>query len=57
LRFEYRAGKYSEGDYEAMKNSIENEAALILAEIDTVTEAQTRRPRGARRTSVAGSNS
>jgi hypothetical protein len=56
LRFEYRAGKYSEGDFEAMKSSIENEAALILAEIDQVTEAQTRRPRGPRPT-VAGSNS
>jgi hypothetical protein len=57
LRFEYRAGKYSEGDYEAMKNSIENEAALILAEIDLVTEAQTRRPRGTRPSTAAGSNS
>src|SRR5277367_639690 len=57
LKFEYRAGKYSEGDYEAMKVSLENEAALILAEIDQVTEAQTRRPRGARTTPVAGSRS
>jgi hypothetical protein len=57
LRFEYRAGKYSEGDYEAMKNSIENEAALILAEIDQVTEAQTRRPRGPRTATTAGSKS
>ena len=57
LRFEYRAGKYSEGDYEAMKNSIENEAALILAEIDQVTEAQTRRPRGPRPSAAAGSRS
>jgi hypothetical protein len=57
LRFEYRAGKYSEGDYEAMKVSLENEAALILAEIDRVTEAQTRRPRGPRATPVAGSHS
>src|SRR5271168_3729270 len=40
LRFEYRAGKYAEGDFEAMKVSLENEAALILAEIDQVTEAQ-----------------
>lgn len=56
LRFEYRAGKYSEGDYEAMKNSMENEAAMVLAEIDVVTEAQTRRPRGTRAT-IAGSNS
>lgn len=46
LRFEYRAGKYSESDYEAMKNSMEMEAAVILAEIDQVTESVTRRPRG-----------
>jgi hypothetical protein len=57
LRFEYRAGKYSEGDYEAMKDSIENEAAMILAEIDQVTEAQTRRPRGPRPATATGSKS
>ena len=45
LRFEYRSGKYSEGDYEAMKNTMEGEAALVLAEIDQVTESQIRRPR------------
>ena len=48
LRFEYRSGKYSEGDFEAMKTALENEAALVLAEIDQLTEAQVRRPRGAR---------
>jgi hypothetical protein len=48
LRFEFRSGKYSEGDYEAMKTGLENDAALVLAEIDQVTEAQVRRPRGAR---------
>jgi len=48
LRFEFRSGKYSEGDYEAMKTSLENEAALVLAEIDRVTESQVRRPRGVR---------
>jgi hypothetical protein len=48
LRFEYRSGKYSEGDFEAMKNALENEAALVLAEIDQVTESQTRRARGIR---------
>jgi hypothetical protein len=48
LRFEYRAGKYSEGDYEAMKNSLELETAQVLVEIDEVTEAQTKRPRGPR---------
>jgi len=48
LRFEHRSGKYSEGDFEAMKTAIENEAALVLAEIDQVTDAQVRRPRGTR---------
>lgn len=48
LRFEFRSGKYSEGDFEAMKTSLENEAALVLAEIDQVTESQVRRPRGTR---------
>lgn len=48
LRFEFRSGKYSEGDYNAMKSSIENEAALVLAEIEQVTESQVRRPRGTR---------
>ena len=48
LRFEFRSGKYSESDYQAMKTSLENEAALVLAEIDQVTEANVRRPRGAR---------
>ena len=48
LRFEFRSGKYSEGDFNAMKTSLENEAALVLAEIDQVTESQVRRPRGVR---------
>jgi hypothetical protein len=45
LRFEYRSGKYSEADYETMKSALETEAALVLAEIDQVTESQVRRPR------------
>ena len=48
LKFEHRAGKYSEGDYELMKASLENEAALVLTEIEQVTESQIRRPRGVR---------
>jgi hypothetical protein len=48
LRFEYRSGKYAEGDFEAMKTALENEAALVLAEIEQVTESQVRRPRGTR---------
>jgi hypothetical protein len=45
LRFEFRSGKYAENDYEAMKASLENDAALVLAEIDQITESQVRRPR------------
>ncbi len=48
LRFEFRSGKYAENDYEAMKTSLENEAALVLAEIDQITDSQVRRPRGIR---------
>ena len=48
LRFEFRSGKYSEGDFNAMKTSLENEAALVLTEIDQVTESQVRRARGPR---------
>ncbi len=48
LRFEFRSGKYSEGDYNAMRTSLENEAALVLAQIEQVTESQVRRPRAPR---------
>ena len=48
LRFEFRSGKYSEGDYNVMRISLENEAAVVLAEIEQVTESQVRRPRAAR---------
>ena len=37
LRFEYRAGKFSETDYEETKRSLEIEAARVLAEMDTLT--------------------
>jgi len=33
LSFEYKAGKFPESDYQAMKMSLEEEAAMILAEI------------------------
>ena len=39
LRFEYRAGKFSEADYEETKQSLEVEAARVLAEMDTFTGA------------------
>ena len=51
LKFEYRAGKYAEADYESMKTDLESEAAVILVEIDRVTESQIRRPRAPRATS------
>ena len=53
LKFEYRAGKYSEVDYETMKVTLENEAALVLAEIEQVTDSQIRRPRPATRPASA----
>jgi hypothetical protein len=37
LRFEYRAGKYSEKDYEEIKQSLEIEAARVLADMDLLT--------------------
>ncbi len=37
LKFEHRAGKFSEQDYEATKTALETEAALVLAEIESVT--------------------
>jgi hypothetical protein len=37
LRFEYRAGKYSETDYEEIKQSLEVEAARVLADMDRLT--------------------
>lgn len=33
LNFEYKAGKLPDSDYQSMKNSLEDEAAGILAEI------------------------
>jgi hypothetical protein len=37
LRFEYRAGKYSEKDYEEVKQALEIEAARVLADMDLLT--------------------
>jgi hypothetical protein len=37
LRFEFRAGKFSEKDYEDTKQSLEIEAARVLADMDTLT--------------------
>jgi hypothetical protein len=40
LNFEYRAGKYPEEDYAAQRATLENEAAEVLAEIDTLRQVQ-----------------
>jgi hypothetical protein len=37
LKFEHRAEKFSEKDYEESKQALEAEAALVLAEIESVT--------------------
>ncbi len=37
LKFEHRAGKYSAGDFEEMRQALETEAALVLAEIEKLT--------------------
>jgi len=37
LKFEYRAGKFAEKDFEETRLALENEAALVLAEIEQVT--------------------
>jgi len=37
LRFEFRAGKFSEKDYEEIKQSLEIEAARVLADMDRLT--------------------
>ncbi len=37
LRFEFRAGKFSEQDYDEIKQSLEVEAARVLAEMDQLT--------------------
>jgi hypothetical protein len=45
LKFEYRTGKFAEEDYEQMKQTLESEAALVLAEIERVTESPGTLPR------------
>jgi hypothetical protein len=40
LNFEYKAGKVPDADYQSMKNSLEDEAAAILAEISRLETAR-----------------
>ncbi len=52
LNFEYKAGKLSEQDYAIQRASLEDEAAGILAELESIEKARavvrkgTRRPSG-----------
>jgi hypothetical protein len=39
LSFEYKAGKFPDSDFQALKTSLEEEAAAILAEIARLEEA------------------
>lgn len=39
LNFEFKAGKFPETDYMAMKTSLEEEAAALLLEISQIEEA------------------
>jgi hypothetical protein len=54
LNFEFKAGKFPEADYQAMKNSLEEEAAALLSEISHLEEtgrnpgAAARRKRGSK---------
>ncbi|HWR14069.1 MAG TPA: hypothetical protein VN577_04535 [Terriglobales bacterium] len=42
LNFEYKAGKLSDADYESLRNSLESEAAAILAEIEQLEAVESR---------------
>lgn len=44
LNFEYKAGKLSEPDFNSMRDSMEQEAAAILAEIDQLEKASSNLP-------------
>jgi hypothetical protein len=39
LNFEYRAGKYPDEDFQTQRAQLENEAALLLAEIEHLQQA------------------
>jgi hypothetical protein len=39
LNFEYRAGKYPEEDFVAQRAQLENEATLLMAEIEHLQQA------------------
>jgi len=42
LSFEYKAGKLGDADFQSVRNSMEEEAAAVLAEIDQLENAASR---------------
>jgi hypothetical protein len=44
LNFEYKAGKLSEEDYAMQRASLEDEAAAILAEMESIEKTRSRKP-------------
>jgi hypothetical protein len=42
LSFEYKAGKLGDADFESLRNSMEEEAVAVLAEIDQLEKAASR---------------
>ncbi len=45
LNFEYKAGKVPDEDYRSLKASLQEEAATLLAEIERLESAPTRKSR------------
>jgi len=48
LNFEYKAGKFPDSDYLAMKTSLEEEAAAVLAEISQLEQGAPQIKKGVR---------
>jgi hypothetical protein len=46
LNFEYQAGKYPEPDYIEQRTALENEAATVIGEIETLERRSTSPARG-----------
>jgi hypothetical protein len=47
LNFEYKAGKLGDADFQSLRNSMEEEAAAVLAEIDQLEKVASRTRRTA----------
>lgn len=45
LNFEYKAGKVPDADYQSLKASLQDEAAVLLAEIASLESAPTKKLR------------